>query len=77
MSATDPIAATAPAPRAAADSTYRLRHALEATLVPLLAILAATLLFCAFLLTLDRSPADFFELIWAGAFEAGFLCRTA
>ena len=77
MSATDPIAATAPAPRAAVDGTYRLRHALEATLVPLVAILAATLLFCAFLLTLDRSPADFFELIWAGAFGSWFSLQNS
>ncbi len=55
-----------------ADSTYKLRRALEAGLVPLVAIVLATLLFCVFLLALGRSPADFFVNIWIGAFGSWF-----
>jgi simple sugar transport system permease protein len=73
LSATDPtLATTLPAPRAPADSTYKLRRALEAGLVPIVAILAATVLFCVFLVTLGRSPVDFFALIWTGAFGSWF-----
>ena len=73
MSAADPVASAArPAASPSADSTYKLRRALEAGLVPLVAILAATLLFCVFLVALDRSPADFFDLIWIGAFGSWF-----
>jgi simple sugar transport system permease protein len=72
MSAAEPVAATAPAAQLPADSTYKLRRALEAGLVPVTAILAATLLFCIFLMALGRSPADFFDLIWTGAFGSWF-----
>ena len=41
-------------------------------MVPLLAIIAATLLFCGFLAALGRSPAAFFGLIWTGAFGSWF-----
>jgi ABC-type uncharacterized transport system permease subunit len=72
VSATDPaVAATLPA-RAPVDSSYKLRRALEAGLVPIVAILTATVLFCIFLITLGRSPVDFFELIWTGAFGSWF-----
>ncbi len=66
----------AAAPRAAADRTYRLRRALEAGLVPLFAILAATGLFCLFLLAAGRSPAQFFQLVWTGAFGSWFSWRN-
>ncbi len=72
MSAADPVVATAPAAQLPVDSTYKLRRALEAGLVPVTAILAATVLFCVFLLALGRSPADFFDLIWTGAFGSWF-----
>ena len=68
--------AAAAAPPAAADRSYRLRQALEAGLVPLLAILAAAGLFCMFLLALGRSPADFFRLVWTGAFGSWFSWRN-
>ncbi len=68
--------AAAAAPRAAADRSYRLRQALEAGLVPLLAILGAAGLFCVFLLALGRSPADFFRLVWTGAFGSWFSWRN-
>ena len=66
-----PVAVTVRAP-GPADSTYRLRRALEAGLVPVAAILAATLLFCAFLLAIGHSPADFFSIVWIGAFGSWF-----
>ena len=77
MSAVGPSAAAniAPAPplvRAPADGSYRLRRALEAGLIPVGAIVAATLLFCLFLVTLGRSPADFFVIMWRGAFGSWF-----
>ncbi len=58
--------------RAPVDSTYKLRRALEAGLVPAGAILAAAVLFCVFLITLGRSPLDFFVLMWTGAFGSWF-----
>ncbi len=77
MSAVGPSAAAniAPAPplvRAPVDGSYRLRRALEAGLIPVGAIVAATLLFCLFLITLGRSPADFFVIMWRGAFGSWF-----
>lgn len=44
--------------------------------MPLLAILAATGLFCVFLLALGKSPGDFFKLVWTGAFGSWFSCRN-
>ncbi len=41
-------------------------------MVPVAAILAATILFCVFLLALGRDPSDFFELVWLGAFGSWF-----
>jgi ABC-type uncharacterized transport system permease subunit len=74
MSAAGPAADTAsPVVRGPpVDSTYKLRRALEAALVPIGAIIAATILFCVFLVALGRSPADFFELMWTGAFGSWF-----
>ncbi len=71
MDATGPVLA-ARAVLPPADRTYRLRQALEAGLVPLLAVAAAMVLFCGFLLTLGRSPPDFFALVWTGAFGSWF-----
>lgn len=56
----------------AIDRSYRLRQSLEAGLVPLLALAVAAVLFCLFLLTLGRSPAAFFSLVWTGAFGSWF-----
>ncbi len=71
MSAADPAVALTAA-RPFTDSSYRLRRALEALLVPLAGIAVATAVFCVFLLALDRSPLDFFDLIWLGAFGSWF-----
>ncbi len=55
-----------------ADAYYPVRRALEAVFAPLAALLGALLLFCLFLLALDRSPADFVDLVWRGAFGSAF-----
>lgn len=65
------LAGAAPA-AAPADPTYPLRRALEAALAPLLALLAAFAAFAVFLLLLDRSPVEFVELVWRGAFGSWF-----
>ena len=54
------------------DTSYRARRALEAVLVPVCAVLLAVAVFCIFLLALDRSPLDFFRLVWIGAFGSWF-----
>src|SRR5580704_6759338 len=54
------------------DSTYPLRRALEALLVPLMALVLAAGAFSLFLLFLGKSPLDFFELVWRGAFGSWF-----
>src|SRR5256885_15436359 len=62
--------ATAPAPTG--DRFYPVRHALEAMAAPLAALLLAAFLFSIFLLALGKSPADFFALVWKGAFGSWF-----
>ena len=54
------------------DSTYPLRRALEALLVPLMALALAAGAFSLFLVFLGKSPADFFVLVWRGAFGSAF-----
>ena len=71
LSAADRAAeAAAPSQNAATerDSTYPLRRALEALLVPSMALVLAAGAFSLFLLVLGKSPADFFALVWRGAF---------
>ena len=60
----------------AGDPTYPARHALEAVLAPLLSLGAALILFSLFLLALDRSPGEFLELVWRGAFGSWFSLRN-
>ncbi len=62
--------------RPAGDRTYPLRRALEALVAPLLALLAAVILFSIFLLALGQSPDDFLEVIWLGAFGSWFSIRN-
>src|SRR5919107_1231999 len=54
------------------DRWYTLRRLLEALLVPLTALLLASVGFSIFLLLLSKSPADFLELVWRGAFGSWF-----
>jgi simple sugar transport system permease protein len=54
------------------DRFYRLRRALEALLVPIIALALAAAAFSLFLAFLGKSPAAFFELVWRGAFGSAF-----
>src|SRR5437016_14412340 len=54
------------------DTSYPLRRALEALLVPLMALVLAAGAFSLFLLFLEKSPVDFFALVWRGAFGSWF-----
>ncbi len=68
--ATDSLAALRPPP--AADRFYPIRRAGEAVFAPLLALVGAAIIFSLFLLALGKSPADFFDLLWIGAFGSWF-----
>src|SRR5271163_3036794 len=57
---------------AGGDRTYKWRRLLEALLAPLIALLAAVVLFSVFLLTLGQSPLEFLDLVWFGAFGSWF-----
>jgi simple sugar transport system permease protein len=56
----------------ASDRYYPVRRLLEALLAPLAALAGAVALFSVFLLFLDVSPLDFFDLVWRGAFGSWF-----
>jgi simple sugar transport system permease protein len=64
--------ATAAAPKVAEDRWYPARRGLEALLVPVSALVLASLLFCLFLLALGKSPAEFGALAWKGSFGTWF-----
>src|SRR5207237_10694843 len=49
-----------------------LRRALEALLVPVIALALAAAAFSLFLAILGKSPGAFFELVWRGAFGSWF-----
>src|SRR5260370_32758829 len=53
------------------DRLFRLRRALEALLVPAVALALAAAAFSLFLLFLGKSPITFFELVWRRAFRSG------
>lgn len=44
----------------------------EAVVIPLLALIAGLAVFALFLLTQGKSPADFFALVWKGAYGSAF-----
>lgn len=50
---------------------------IEATVIPLGALIAAMLVFSVFLLVLGKSPVTFFELIWKGGFASWFSIQNA
>src|SRR5712692_670404 len=54
------------------DRLFRLRRALEALLVPAVALALAAAAFSLFLLFLGKSPITFFALVWRGAFGSWF-----
>ncbi|MCS6780272.1 MAG: ABC transporter permease [Geminicoccaceae bacterium] len=67
-----PASAGLLAGEARAAALARLVRALELVLVPAAALLLAAGLFALFLLALGRSPGQFFELVWRGAFASFF-----
>ena len=71
--AVDVAVGTAATPaRVATDRFYPWRRALEAMAAPGLSLLAAALVFALFLLALGKSPAEFVDLVWRGAFGSAF-----
>jgi len=67
-----PTAAASPSKAGAADRFYPLRRALETLGAPVAALLLATAAFSLFLLALGKSPAEFWWLVWRGAFGSAF-----
>jgi simple sugar transport system permease protein len=62
---------------ATSDRFFPLRRVLEALLVPLVALLAAAAAFSLFLLFLGKSPLEFFDLVWRGAFGSWFSLQNS
>src|ERR1700761_2810328 len=54
------------------DRFYPWRRALEAVFAPGVSLLAAAILYSIFLLALGKSPLDFLDLVWRGAFGSLF-----
>eukprot|EP01037_Dinobryon_pediforme_P013161 gene13161-13265_t len=54
------------------DVLQRLRLNSEYVVIPLLALVIASVLFAAFLLGIGKSPADFLALVWRGGFGTAF-----
>ncbi|MFO1038990.1 MAG: ABC transporter permease [Geminicoccaceae bacterium] len=59
-------------PRAPSDFAVRVRRGAEYVVIPLLALLAAGLVFSLFLAAIGKSPADFWALVWKGGFGTSF-----
>ena len=57
---------------AGSETLRRLRTGSEYIVIPVLAILVASLLFAVFLLSLGKSPVDFVQLVWKGGFGNAF-----
>ena len=60
------------APVVPSDRLYPLRRSLETVAGPVLALALAAAAFSLFLLALGKSPAQFFQLMWLGAFASAF-----
>jgi simple sugar transport system permease protein len=54
------------------DLSVRIRRGAEYIAIPLFALAVSALLFSLFLLTLGKSPLDFFELVYRGGFGTAF-----
>ena len=50
----------------------RLRTGSEYLVIPVLAVLAALIVFCGFLLAIGKSPLQFLQLVWLGGFGTAF-----
>lgn len=57
---------------AVAELVERVRRGAEYVVIPILALIAAAILFSLFLLVLGKSPSQFFQLIWTGGFGSAF-----
>jgi len=55
-----------------ADLDIRIRLAVEAIAIPVLALLASAVIFSLFLLVQGKSPMSFFQLMWTGGFGTWF-----
>jgi simple sugar transport system permease protein len=55
-----------------ASQLARLRRSSEFFVIPILALIAAGILFSIFLFIVGKSPATFFELLWKGGFGTAF-----
>jgi simple sugar transport system permease protein len=62
----------APSAAAPTDRFYPIRRALETVAGPVLALALAAAVFSLFLLALGKSPSQFFQLMWLGAFASSF-----
>jgi len=73
---TDAVDATAPRrvapPWEATALAMRFRAGSEYLLIPVAAVLCASLLFALFLLLVGKSPVSFIELIWVGGYGSAF-----
>ena len=69
-----PLAGASPEPRVAVESNtaLRLRAGSEYVVIPVLAVIAALVLFSIFLLALGKSPATFLGLLWTGGYGSAF-----
>jgi ABC-type uncharacterized transport system permease subunit len=56
----------------ARELVSRIGRSAEAIVIPVLAVIAAGLLFSIFLFALGKSPVDFFSLLWRGGFGTAF-----
>jgi general nucleoside transport system permease protein len=58
------------------DALFRLRSQAEYVVVPLIALVAAFLLFSVFLVLVGKSPVTFIELVWTGGYGTAFSWRN-
>ncbi len=54
------------------EMSLRVRRGAELLFIPLFALFISAILFSLFLMTLDKSPVEFFSLIWRGGFGTSF-----
>ena len=57
---------------ARSDIALRLRTSSEFVVIPVLAVVAALIIFCLFLLAIGKSPVQFLQLVWLGGFGTAF-----
>lgn len=65
-------AIVSPAPATLRGLDPKAIRTIEAVLIPLGALVASAILFSVFLLSLGKSPVQFFSLIWTGGFGSAF-----